>query len=109
MTAPCPWAVQRVAADRLGISERTLQRWRSAGLLIPGDHYRRKFTNPNSPLLYHLERCEQTMSDATSRHPGRLEVAPLPSRRARHRPMEVAATAGLKRCSGRFASSSTTH
>jgi hypothetical protein len=86
--------VQREAAARLGISERTLHRWRTAGLLQPGEHYRRKFPNPNSPLLYHLERCEQTMSEAAARHPGRLEVAPLSSRQGRRQPMEVAPVAG---------------
>jgi len=109
MTAPCPWAVQRGAADRLGISERTLHRWRSAGLLTAGEHYRRKFPNPNSPLLYHLERCEQTMSEATARHPGRLEVALLPSRQATARSLEVAPSAGAERCLGRFASAPTPH
>ena len=94
MTVPCPWAVQRDAAARLGISERTLHRWRTAGLLQPGEHFRRKFPNPNSPLLYHLERCEQTMSAAAARHPGRLEVAPLSSRQGRSQPLEVAPTAG---------------
>ena len=94
MTAPCPWAVQRDAAARLGISERTLHSWRAAGLLKPGEHYLRKFPNPNSPLLYHLERCEQTMGEAAARHPGRLEVAPLSSRQARTRPLEVAPTVG---------------
>ena len=89
MTAPCPWTPQRDAASRLGISERTLHRWRSAGLLKPGEHWRRKFPNPNSPLLYHLERCEQTMSGAAARHPGRLEVAPLTSSQSRSQPLEV--------------------
>jgi starch synthase len=74
MTVSCPWAVQRDAAARLGISERTLHRWRTAGLLQPGEHYRRKFPNPNSPLLYHLERCEHTMSAAAARHPGRVGI-----------------------------------
>ncbi|MFN9569874.1 MAG: hypothetical protein ACK59G_08015, partial [Cyanobacteriota bacterium] len=79
MTAPCPWAMQREAAACLGVSERTLHRWRSADLLQAGVHYRRKFSNPNSPLLYYLERCEQAMNEAAARHPGRLEVAPLSS------------------------------
>jgi hypothetical protein len=94
MTAPCPWAMQREAAARLGISERTLHRWRSADLLQAGVHYRRKFSNPNSPLLYYLERCEQAMNEAAARHPGRLEVAPLSSSQSRSQPMEVAPTAG---------------
>ena len=41
------WSMQRHAADCLGVSERTLHRWRSAGLLKPGEHYRRKFPTPN--------------------------------------------------------------
>ena len=94
MTAPCPWAMQREAAACLGVSERTLHRWRSADLLQAGVHYRRKFPNPNSPLLYHLERCEQAMNEAAARHPGRLEVAPLSSSQKRSQPMEVAPSAG---------------
>ena len=94
MTAPCPWAMQREAAACLGISERTLHRWRSAGLLQAGVHYRRKFPNLNSPLLYHLERCEQAMNEAAARHPGRLEVVPLTSSQTRSQPLEVAPTAG---------------
>jgi len=95
MTATCPWAMQREAAARLGVSERTLHRWRAAGLLQAGEHWRRKFPNPNSPLLHHLERCEQTMSEAAARHPGRLVVAPLASSQKRSRSLEVAPTAGM--------------
>jgi hypothetical protein len=89
MTPTSPWAVQRRAADCLGISERTLHRWRAAGLLQPGDHYRRKFPNPNSPLLYHLERCERAMAEACARHPGRLELAPERSSQATKRSLEL--------------------
>ena len=74
MTVPCPWAVQRDAAARLGISERTLHRWRTAGLLQPGEHFRRKFPNPNSPLLYHLERSNNAMNEATARSAALLET-----------------------------------
>ena len=94
MTAFCPWAMQREAAARLGVSERTLHRWRAAGLLRAGEHWRRKFPNPNSPLLYHLERCERTMCEASARHPGRLEVAPLDSSQKRSQRFEVAPTPG---------------
>jgi len=94
MTAPCPWAMQREAAACLGVSERTLHRWRSADLLQAGVHYRRKFPNPHSPLLYHLERCEQAMNEAAARHPGRLEVAPVSSSQSRSQPLEVAPTVG---------------
>lgn len=69
------WIPQREAALYLGISERTLQRWRAAGLLKIGKHYRRKFPNPNSALLYHLELCEQAMNEACSRNIQTLELA----------------------------------
>ena len=69
------WIPQREAALQLGISERTLQRWRAAGLLKIGMHYRRKFPNSNSPLLYHFELCEQAMNEACSRNVQTLELA----------------------------------
>ena len=69
------WVPQRVAADDLGISERTLLRWRSAGLLKLGVHYRRKFPNPNFPLLYKLELVEQAMAEAFARDFRTLELA----------------------------------
>jgi hypothetical protein len=69
------WIPQRAAAVHLGISERTLQRWRSAGLLIVGVHYRRKFPSSNSPLLYQLERCEIAMNEACFRKVQTLELA----------------------------------
>ena len=57
-----PWLPQRAAADYFQISERTLLRWRTNGVLQSGIHYRRKFPAANSPLLYHLELCEQALS-----------------------------------------------
>jgi predicted site-specific integrase-resolvase len=59
-----PWATARAAADYLQVSERTLHRWRAAGFLQLGIHYRRKFPATNSPLLYQLELCEKVMTDA---------------------------------------------
>jgi predicted site-specific integrase-resolvase len=75
MTTPTQWAPARAAADYLQVSERTLQRWRAAGLLKPAEHYRRKFPAANSPLLYHLERCEQAMTAAFARDHRTLELA----------------------------------
>ena len=69
------WASSRAAADQLGVSERTLHRWRKAGLLKPGAHYRRKFPAPNSPLLYDLEAVEAVMREAAARDPRFLEIA----------------------------------
>lgn len=90
MTSSSPWARQRHAADCLGISERTLHRWRAAGLLQPGLHFRRKFPNPNSPLLYHLERCEEAMNEAFARPASSLEVAPSASSQSSSRTIEMA-------------------
>ncbi len=69
------WQPQRVAAEYLCVSERTLLRWRSGGMLKAGEHFRRKFPSPNSPLLYHLERCEKAMNDAFARDSRTLELA----------------------------------
>ena len=75
-----PWATARDAREHLGISERTLARWRGSGLLKPGKHWRRKFPTPNSPVLYHLASCEEAMGEATARSVDSLERAIVPSR-----------------------------
>ena len=75
MPNPLPaWVSQRAAADHLGLSERTLLRWRTAGLLKPGVHFRRKFPNPKSAVQYHLERCDQVITELTSRDHRTLEL-----------------------------------
>jgi hypothetical protein len=68
------WQPQKVAASLLGVSERTLHRWRTAGFLKAGIHYRRKFPTNNSPLLYHLEQCDRTMTEAFARDHRTLEL-----------------------------------
>ncbi len=73
------WATAREAREHLGISERTLARWRGTGLLKPGKHWRRKFPTPNSPVLYHLPSCEEAMGEATARSVGSLERAMAPT------------------------------
>ena len=75
MSSTPAWVPQRAAADQLGVSERTLSRWRSAGLLQPGEHFRRKFPASNSPLLYQLDKCEQTMAATFARDVRTLERA----------------------------------
>jgi hypothetical protein len=75
MTTATQWAPARAAADYLKVSERTLLRWRSAGLLKIGVHYRRKFPATNSPLLYQLELCEEAMNAAFARDFRTLELA----------------------------------
>jgi hypothetical protein len=74
MTAHTQWKSSRQVADYFGISERTLCRWRQTGLFELGKHYRRKFRNPNSPLLYSLELCDQAMNDACARDVRTLEL-----------------------------------
>ena len=74
MTTPTQWAPARAAADYLQVSERTLLRWRVAGLLQPGQHYRRKFPATNSPLLYQLEQCDKAMTEAFARDHRTLEL-----------------------------------
>jgi hypothetical protein len=69
------WAPQEAAARYLGMSQKTLYRWRRVGLLKPSVHYRRKFPAANSPLLYHLELCEQVMAEACSTDPRTLELS----------------------------------
>ena len=69
------WVPQRAAADELGVSERTLLRWRAAGLLKPAEHYRRKFPAANSPLLYQVELCDKAMTEAFARDHRTLELA----------------------------------
>jgi len=72
-TMPSPWATVRDARDQLGVSEKTLSRWRAAGLLKAGEHWRRKFPSPNSPVLYRLDQCEAAMNEATARSAHLLE------------------------------------
>jgi predicted site-specific integrase-resolvase len=44
-----PWRMQLETADALAVSESTLRRWRSAGLLRAGQHERRKFPSSKNP------------------------------------------------------------
>jgi hypothetical protein len=67
------WADARSAGQFLGVSEKTLGRWRKAGLFRAGVHWRRKFPSTNSPVLYHLEGCNKAMNEATARTPHLLE------------------------------------
>ena len=68
------WIPARDAAASLGVSERTLQRWRKNNFLKVGIHWRRKFPSSNSPLLYQIELCEKAMSDACARDAKSLEL-----------------------------------
>ena len=67
------WLDARSAGRALGVSEKTLCRWRKAELFKAGVHWRRKFPSTNSPVLYHLERCNEAMNEATACTPHLLE------------------------------------
>jgi hypothetical protein len=67
------WLDARSLGLLLKVSEKTLCRWRKAGLFQAGVHWRRKFPSANSPVLYHLHRCNDAMSEATARTPHLLE------------------------------------
>jgi hypothetical protein len=67
------WLDARSLGLLLKVSEKTLCRWRKAGLFQAGVHWRRKFPSANSPVLYHLHRCNDAMSEATARTPPLLE------------------------------------
>jgi len=77
MAPTISWVPQRTAADHLGVSERTILRWRNAGLLKLGVHYRRKFPAVNSPLLYKLELVDKAMTEAFARDARTLELAEI--------------------------------
>jgi hypothetical protein len=85
-TRSCAWATAREARDQLGVSERTLARWRSSGLFHPGEHWRRKFPSANSPVLYNLEHCQSAMNEATARCAAGLEAAVTPTLKKTCRP-----------------------
>ena len=46
------WVSTKVIAEYLEVSEKTLQRWRTSGLLKLGIHWRRKFPSTKRYLLY---------------------------------------------------------
>jgi predicted site-specific integrase-resolvase len=68
------WFDARTTGRALGVSEKTLARWRKAGLLQVGIHWRRKFPSANSPVLYQLELCNRTMNEVTARSAALLET-----------------------------------
>ena len=68
------WADARSAGQLLGVSEKTLGRWRKAGLLAAGVHWRRKFPSSNSPVLDLLDRCNSAMNEAAARSAALLET-----------------------------------
>ena len=69
------WYTARETAAYLRVSERQLLRYRQAGILKAGVHYRRKFPSPTSALLYQVKLCEIAMVETASRNVQTLETA----------------------------------
>ncbi|APD47063.1 MULTISPECIES: helix-turn-helix domain-containing protein [unclassified Synechococcus] len=69
-----PWLGAPEASRALGISVSTLYRWRTARLIKAGEHWRRKYPSPRSPVLYHLRRCEHRMSELSACTAASIEV-----------------------------------
>ena len=74
-STPSTWAPALDAGHALGISAKTLARWRSLGLLQAGKHWRRKFPSTNSPVLYDVPACDAVMRSLAARDPQCMEVA----------------------------------
>ena len=60
------WVSTKVMAEHLEVSTKTLQRWRTEGLLKLGIHWRRKFPTTKRYLLYNLELVERVITNAGS-------------------------------------------
>ena len=60
------WVSTKVMAEHLEVSTKTLQRWRTEGLLKLGIHWRRKFPTTKRYLLYNLELVERAIFNAGS-------------------------------------------
>jgi len=50
------------------------------GHAAAGRHFRRKLVRENSPLLYHLDRCDEAMTQAFAKPAEQVERAPDLSR-----------------------------
>ncbi len=58
-----PWVNQKLASEKLGVSEETLNSWREIGYLKPGTHWRSSPENEHRPwkpsVIYHLRWCKE--------------------------------------------------
>ncbi len=70
---PSPWLTAPQAAAALSVSISTLYRWRTQGLLVPGEDWMRKWPSGKSPVLYHGERVQRRIASLTARSADELE------------------------------------
>tara|TARA_Y100001968_G_C19366321_1_gene722697 strand:- start:802 stop:1041 length:240 start_codon:yes stop_codon:yes gene_type:complete len=58
-----PWVNEKLASEKLGVTEDTLRLWREIGYLKPGTHWRSSPVEQQIPwtpkVLYHLRWCEE--------------------------------------------------
>ena len=57
----------------LSVSISTLYRWRTQGLLVPGEDWYRKFPSARSPILYHVESVQRRIASLSARSAQELE------------------------------------
>ena len=61
-----PWVSGKEASLCLGVSEKTLQRWREVGYLKHGNHWRSSQKSPIPPwqsdAIYHLRWCQEEIN-----------------------------------------------
>tara|TARA_R100001086_G_scaffold51822_1_gene23129 strand:- start:49 stop:513 length:465 start_codon:yes stop_codon:yes gene_type:complete len=63
------------ASKTFGCSQATLRRYRQKGVLKAGVHYRRKFAgNPNSPILYKIQECQEALEEIIVFHAKNLKT-----------------------------------
>ena len=72
--SPGPWLTAPQAAAALSVSLSTLYRWRTQGLLVPGEDWYRKFPTARSPVLYHVESVQRRIASLSARSAQELEA-----------------------------------
>ncbi|MGL6135160.1 MAG: helix-turn-helix domain-containing protein [Prochlorococcaceae cyanobacterium] len=70
---PSPWLTAPQAATALNVSTSTLYRWRTQGLLVPGEDWFRKFPSARSPILYNVECVQRRIASLSARSAQELE------------------------------------
>lgn len=70
---PSPWLTAPQAAAALSVSISTLYRWRTQGLLVPGEDWYRKFPSARSPVLYNVEGVQRRIASLSARSAQELE------------------------------------
>ena len=74
-----PWVNEKLASEKLGVSEDTLRSWREIGYLKPGTHWRSSRPIISIPwdreFIYHLPWCREEMEYWRSHHAPIRDIA----------------------------------